>query len=80
MRTNSVPVAVVEGWGGNKMIDIHCHVLYGVDDGVQTLDDTRALKGGAMAEVDRIATPHQRKGASKPVGRQSKGILRQSRP
>lgn len=46
------------------MIDIHCHVLYGVDDGAQTLDDTRALLSQAYEQGVKtiIATPHQRKG------------------
>lgn len=46
------------------MIDIHCHVLYGVDDGAQTLDDTRALLSQAYEQGIKtiIATPHQRKG------------------
>jgi protein-tyrosine phosphatase len=42
------------------MIDLHCHILPGVDDGVRTLED--ALEMAQVAEkegIDRIvATPH----------------------
>ncbi|MBF0937568.1 CpsB/CapC family capsule biosynthesis tyrosine phosphatase, partial [Abiotrophia sp.] len=46
------------------MIDIHSHVLYGVDDGAQSLDETRALLRQAYGQGIKtlIATPHQRKG------------------
>ena len=46
------------------MIDIHSHVLYGVDDGAQSLDETRALLRQAYDQGIKtlIATPHQRKG------------------
>jgi protein-tyrosine phosphatase len=46
------------------MIDIHCHILPGVDDGAQTVEDSIAL---AQEAVDNgittiIATPHHRNG------------------
>jgi len=42
------------------MIDIHCHVLWGVDDGPQSAEETSALLQLAKAEgvTDIIATPH----------------------
>ena len=44
------------------MIDIHCHVLPGVDDGVADVASARALCELAAADGTRaiIATPHQR--------------------
>lgn len=45
------------------MIDIHSHILFGVDDGAQTEDDTLKLLKESYAQGVRkiIATPHQRK-------------------
>lgn len=42
------------------MIDIHCHVLYGVDDGCKTLDDSlRQIKKAISVGVTKlILTPH----------------------
>ncbi len=42
------------------MIDLHCHVLAGIDDGPGTLADSLALVGGAVAAGARtiVATPH----------------------
>ena len=42
------------------MIDLHCHVLPGVDDGPETLDDTLDLCRAAVAAGTRtvVATPH----------------------
>lgn len=44
------------------MIDLHCHVLPGVDDGVPTLDDAVELARTAAAEgvTEIVATPHVR--------------------
>ena len=44
------------------MIDIHCHLLPGIDDGAPTLDDTRRMVAMAAADgcTAMIATPHQR--------------------
>ena len=33
--------------------DLHCHILYGVDDGAQTIDDARALIDGAYSSGTR---------------------------
>ena len=46
------------------MIDLHCHILPGVDDGAQSLEEAAAMcrlaaKDGCEAMV---ATPHQRRG------------------
>lgn len=42
------------------MIDLHCHILPGVDDGAQTLDDGLAMARMAVADGIRTAclTPH----------------------
>ncbi|KIL43017.1 tyrosine-protein phosphatase [Jeotgalibacillus campisalis] len=44
------------------MIDIHCHILYGVDDGPQNETETLALLHQAIEDgvTDIIATPHHR--------------------
>jgi protein-tyrosine phosphatase len=42
------------------MIDLHCHVLPGIDDGAASLDDSRALLELAAADGIKqlVATPH----------------------
>jgi protein-tyrosine phosphatase len=42
------------------LVDIHSHVIYGVDDGARTLDDSLALVALAAASgtTDLVATPH----------------------
>lgn len=42
------------------MIDIHSHVLYGLDDGAKTLEDSLAMLRMAAAggTTDLVATPH----------------------
>ena len=42
------------------MIDLHCHVLPGIDDGPQTIEDSVALARAAVAAGTRtiVATPH----------------------
>ena len=42
------------------MIDIHSHVLYGLDDGARTLEDSVAMVRMAAAHgtTDLVATPH----------------------
>jgi protein-tyrosine phosphatase len=47
------------------MIDLHCHILPGVDDGARSLEDAVAI---CRLAADRgceamVATPHQRRGA-----------------
>jgi protein-tyrosine phosphatase len=46
------------------MIDLHCHILPGVDDGAQTLEEAVAMCRMAAADgcEAMIATPHQRRG------------------
>ncbi|GGC85009.1 tyrosine protein phosphatase [Thalassobacillus devorans] len=46
------------------MIDIHSHLLPGVDDGAQTLEDSLAMAREAVSQgIDTIvATPHHRNG------------------
>ena len=41
------------------MIDMHSHVLFGVDDGPETIEDTLRIVEKAAAEgiTDMIATP-----------------------
>jgi protein-tyrosine phosphatase len=43
-----------------KLIDIHCHVLYGLDDGAATLADSVAMVRMAAEHgtTDLVATPH----------------------
>lgn len=47
------------------MIDLHCHILPGVDDGAQSLDEAVAMCRLAAADgcTAMVATPHQRRGA-----------------
>lgn len=46
------------------MIDIHSHIIFGVDDGAKTLADSRALMEEAYSQGVRtiVATSHRRKG------------------
>ena len=46
------------------MIDLHCHLLPGIDDGPKTLEEAIAMCRQAFADGCRamIATPHQRRG------------------
>ena len=57
-----------------KMIDIHCHLLPGVDDGPKDLQESEAmLKELYMQGVRKvIVTPHYRKGMFEPVPHQIK--------
>ncbi len=43
-----------------RFVDIHSHVLYGLDDGAKTLDDSIAMLEMAVAggTTDLVATPH----------------------
>src|SRR4051812_28312933 len=42
------------------MVDIHSHVLWGLDDGARTLDDSLAMLAAAAqaGTTDIVATPH----------------------
>ncbi len=44
----------------NQVIDLHCHVLPGIDDGPKTIEDSLALVRAAAATDVRtmVATPH----------------------
>jgi protein-tyrosine phosphatase len=46
------------------MIDLHCHILPGVDDGAQSLEEAVAMCRMAIADgcEAMVATPHQRRG------------------
>lgn len=46
------------------MIDLHCHILPGIDDGPRTREEAFAMCRLALADGCRamIATPHQRRG------------------
>lgn len=47
------------------MIDLHCHILPGVDDGARSLEDAVAMCRMAAANgcEAMVATPHQRRGS-----------------
>lgn len=49
------------------MIDIHCHILPGVDDGAKDIEETRAMLRTARKQRVRwlIATPHYETGMEK---------------
>ena len=46
------------------MIDLHCHLLPGVDDGARTLEDSLAMAQQAVAEgiIHVLVTPHHKNG------------------
>ena len=48
--------------GGVEMVDIHCHILPGVDDGAKTNEDSLQMAKEASSEGIRtiIATPHHK--------------------
>ncbi len=47
-----------------QMIDLHCHILSGIDDGAQTVTDSLAMAQQAVAEGIHtiVATPHHQNG------------------
>jgi len=49
---------------GDKMIDIHNHIIYGIDDGPQNIEESVAIlkKATELGIEGIIATPHFRKG------------------
>ena len=46
------------------MVDIHCHILYGVDDGAASTDISKQMLSDAAEQgiTDLIVTPHYRQG------------------
>lgn len=46
------------------MIDLHCHILPGIDDGAKTMDDSLEMARVAVAEgiTHILATPHYKNG------------------
>jgi protein-tyrosine phosphatase len=46
------------------MIDIHCHILPGLDDGAQTMEDAKAMARQAVSQgiAAVVATPHHADG------------------
>ena len=46
----------------NRYIDIHCHILPGIDDGAHSLEESVAMAKKAVADGVRavIVTPHQK--------------------
>lgn len=52
----------MEQSGMNCYIDIHCHILPGVDDGAPGLEESAAMARRAVEQGVRavIATPHQK--------------------
>src|SRR5438105_8801611 len=48
-------------FGVSQCVDIHCHILPGIDDGPKDLDETLTLARSLMRDgiTTVIATPHQ---------------------
>lgn len=46
------------------LVDVHCHILPGVDDGAQTLEDSLKMARGAVSEgiTHILCTPHHNNG------------------
>jgi protein-tyrosine phosphatase len=46
------------------MIDLHCHILAGIDDGAQTMEDSIDMARAAVSEGIQtiVATPHHKNG------------------
>ena len=42
------------------MVDLHCHILFGLDDGAQTIEDSLAMAEDAIADgiTHVVGTPH----------------------
>ena len=55
-----------------RYIDMHCHILPGVDDGAQNMEDTHRMLQTAYDEGVRyiIATPHHHPRRGKPSTRE----------
>ena len=60
------------------MIDIHCHILPALDDGVQTLDEAAAMARIAVADgiSAMVATPHYWEGMFTPTPHQIRHAAR----
>jgi len=45
---------------GSGMVDLHCHILPGIDDGAETIEDSLAMAEDAIADgiTHVVATPH----------------------
>lgn len=58
------------------MIDLHSHILPGVDDGVATLEEARELARAALADgaTAIAATPHVREDFPTSAGRMEEGV------
>jgi len=58
------------------MIDLHAHLLPGIDDGAQTLEESRAIARAAVTDgVDAIAaTPHVRSDFPTTVEQMERGV------
>lgn len=59
------------------MIDIHCHLMPGVDDGAKSLDETLAMFENAYTSgvTDMILTPHYIKGTKYSLNNENKGKI-----
>ena len=55
-----------------ELTDIHCHILPGVDDGADTMEEARKMLRLEYEDGVRtiIATPHYREGMFEPAMRQ----------
>ena len=44
------------------MVDLHCHILPGIDDGAKTMEDSLAMARLAVSEgiTEIVATPHHK--------------------
>lgn len=53
--------ARLEAWRVERAVDVHCHCLYGLDDGPRTLDESLRLCEALVADgvTTVFATPHQ---------------------
>ena len=42
------------------MVDLHCHILHGLDDGPSTIEESIAMADSAIADgiTHVVATPH----------------------
>jgi protein-tyrosine phosphatase len=70
-----------EGLVREGFVDLHSHLLPGVDDGAQTVAEAVALAGGlkALGFTCLVATPHARPGLFDPSGEALVAALRELR-